>query len=156
MQISSLLSKYLDPSSGARRSEPQEVAGRTSSGEEAASAPPASASSSRAAREILGRYDVTDITPRQFSEMIQSLRQAGAVTEEQFQELSSIRIDLDLQGVDPDESLDLLEFYTDQLQDAQDDQAAPLISTIERRLDWLRKAAMIQSGPEAPELDSLA
>ena len=118
-------------------------------------------------REIVGRYDVTDITPRQFTEMIQSLHQAGAVSDQQLQELSLIRIDLDLEGLDPDESLDLLDFFADKLKDlaqVMDDYQSDAFSTdgpppigpVQHRLEWLQKFALLQSAPDTFGLDALA
>ena len=106
-----------------------------------------------AAREIVGRYDVTDITPRQFTQMVQDLHQAGVISESQLEELSQIRLDLDTEGLDPDESLDLVAFYADKL-DQQSAQSPP--DAIGSRLAWAGKLALMQSGPQSLGLDALA
>jgi hypothetical protein len=120
-------------------------------------------------REILARYDVTNISPREFSEMIRDLHEAGALTGEEFQELSLIRVDLDLQQVDPDETLDLVDFYLDKLvelrrslddfesgADRLADSQPSQVASVERRLRWLEKLAAIHTGTDAAGLDALA
>lgn len=154
MQVSSLLSKYLDLSPSSKRPEVDEASNKATSAE----ATGTTSSGAAALREILSRYDVTDISPRKFSEMLQSLRTAGAITEEQFQDLSAIRTELDLQGFDPDENLDLVRFYTEKLEDAcQADGEVPVgAAAVERRLEWLQKFAMMQSVPETAGVDWMA
>ena len=107
--------------------------------------------------DILAKYDVTDITPTEFSEMIQKLYEAEAITEAELQQLTAIRHDLDMSGVDPESSLDLLEFYAESIEKAQrrfedhengpppSEQMGPRL----RRLDWIEKFALIQSSPDA-------
>lgn len=162
MQINSLLSRTFDVPAPARSPEPTEVAFPRSP-EEPLAASSSSARAARKVREILSRYDVTEISPRKFSEMLQALRQAGAITQSQFKELSLIRLDLDAAGVDPDEELDLVGFCEERLRKAQQavgDEASgeqpASIAALERRLEWLRKIAMIQSAEGAPQFDSLA
>ena len=170
MEISGVLAaaKFVSTALGnlVRRSEPADVA-QGKPVEPSASQPAPSAASQTAFQEILGLYDVKDISPRDFSEMIQKLYEAGALTDQELQELSLVRMDLDLEGVDPDESLDLVEFYFDKLRELQggrEDLAgsdgsasadrSALAASIQLRLDWLAKAATIQSGPDAIHLDA--
>lgn len=170
MEISGVLAaaKFVSTALGnlVQRSEPADRA-QGQPVETSATQPPPSAASQTAFQEILGLYNVKDISPRDFSEMIQKLYEAGAVTDQELQELSLVRVDLDLEGVDPDESLDLVEFYFDKLRELQagledlggsDDSTSvdrsALAASVRRRLDWLAKAAMIQSGPDAIHLDA--
>ena len=113
--------------------------------------------------EILSRYDVTDISPTEFSQMIQKLFEAGTLSEKELQQLAAVRLDLDLEGVEADESIDLLEFYARKVKKAQRqlsdsdgpsdrEQLGPLLG----RLDWLQKFALIQSAPDAIGLNALA
>jgi len=89
--------------------------------------------------------------------MLQSLKQAGKINDEQFQELSAIRTQLDASGVGPDENVDLVQFCSQQLQEAQANDAEPAVTAIvQRQLDWLRKCALIQSTPGTAVLDSVA
>lgn len=103
---------------------------------------------SSVARQILETYDVTHITPRQFSEMLQRMREAGLISEADFNELVKIRNDLNEAGVEPDEVVDLLAFYRKRLQrlelwGGEEDQAT--LNTIkemwQKRLEWLEKVA---------------
>ena len=73
-----------------------------------------------AMREILSHYDMTDITPNDFSKLIQQLSDKGAISPKDMQELSSIRVDLENAGVNPDESVNLLDFYQQQIAKVQD------------------------------------
>jgi hypothetical protein len=114
--------------------------------------------------EILTRYDVTDISPAEFSEMIQKLYEAGAIAEDDVDQLARIRLDLEAAGLEPHDSLDLLEFYVERIQKLQrrlsesegpgdgTEQLGPLL----RRLDWIEKFALIQSAPDSIGLDAVA
>ena len=114
--------------------------------------------------EILSRYDVTDISPAEFSKMIQKLFEAGTLSDNELQQLAAIRLDLDIDGIEADESIDLLEFYArkiKKLQNRLSDSDAPAadhqqLSPLLHRLDWLEKFALIQSAPEAIGLNALA
>lgn len=156
MQVSNLLSRFLDTSPVSKRPDSAEPA----DGQQPEDSPLnllAPGASTRAAHEVLSRYNVNDITPRKFTEMLQSLRKTGAVSEQQFQDLSTIRAELDAQGIKPDEKIDLVKFCEKRLEDAQDAKAEPsLISAMERRLESLRKFALIQSTPEMAGLNSFA
>jgi hypothetical protein len=146
-------------------SRPQESAKGAASETSTASESPASATA--ALRRIVAQYDVTHISPREFSTMIGQLHEAGALSDGQFQELSQIRADLDLQEVDPDEPLNLVDFYVDKLRElleAPDDSAVsesappaaergPQIASAQRHLQWLEKFAAIQSSADAVGVD---
>ena len=163
MQISNVLAGHSDPATLAKQAETVGAAGGR---------PPKTAeihAASAAARttamaEILSRYDVTDISPAEFSQMIQRLFEAGTLSEQEVQQLAAIRMDLDVEGVKADESIDLLDFYTQKIEKLQrrlsdadtpgagGQQLAPLL----HRLDWLEKFALIQSTPDSIGLDALA
>ena len=129
-------------------------------------APVAAMAESSTFREIVARYDVTDISPEEFSQMIQKLYDAGLLTDQQFQELSLIRLDLDLQRVEPDQTVDLVDFYRDRLRqlhlcpeettglDSAGGQ--PQLAAIGRRLEWVGKLASMQAAVEGAGLDALA
>ena len=159
--LSSALSQLGKPS------QPQETAPGQPLETPATSAGPAGASP--VLRQIVAEYDVTDISPREFSEMIHKLHEAGALSDQELQELSQIRVDLDLQGVDPDETLNLVDLYLNKLSElygSLDDPAGsggspsagqlPQAVSLERRLAWLEKFAAIQAGPDRAGLDALA
>ena len=120
-----------------------------------------------ALREILARYDVTNISPREFSELAQSLREAGVISEEDFQELATIRLELDQNGVEPDGPLNLVDFFQEKLQQQEDqirrleqkqgapiDRADALRATL-RQIDWIQKFTLINSAAEYEPLDAL-
>ena len=116
-------------------------------------------------RAIVSQYDVTKISPRALSEMLQKLRSAGAISDAELQELSLMRLDLDAQGVDPEKPTNVLDFYADRLRQLQDEQAkSPAaagsgtageasVASVQRRLDWLRKLATVQSSRERAGVD---
>lgn len=111
--------------------------------------------------EILARYDLTDITPREFSQMLDELHQAGLLTDQQFQELSEIRNDLASADVLPQEKIDLLDFYRRLLEKAErlgtddtPDETAGQVADWRRRLAWLEKLASAQSEIVAAKTDS--
>jgi len=163
MRINNVAAGYSDPTAMGKRGEAGEVAG-SRDGDALEVHLPVSGKRSEALREILGRYDVTDTTPAEFTEMIQKLYQTGAISDAELQQLAAVRHDLDSDGLEPDESLDLLEYYADKIQRAQRrmedaegaaaqrQQLGPLL----RRLDWIEKFALIQSNPDAIGLDAMA
>ena len=118
-------------------------------------------------RQILARYDVTQISPAQFSRMLGELRQTGLLDEGDLFQLGQILVDLDTEGVEADEDVDLVERYTDQLDKLQDrledlgsdEEAfagvAPALAAVQKRLDWLTKFALVHSAPEAATVDLL-
>ncbi|OHB66941.1 MAG: hypothetical protein A2V70_08585 [Planctomycetes bacterium RBG_13_63_9] len=120
--------------------------------------------STEALAEIVSKYDVTEISPSEFTEMIQELYEAGAISEDELQQLTAIRHDLETAAVAPDESIDLLEFYTEQIERVQrrtDDSDGPpgeheQVGPLLRRLDWIEKFALVQSAPETVGLDVMA
>ena len=119
--------------------------------------------SQHAVVEILSRYDVTQITARDFSQLIQELKQSGAITSADQDELALLRLELDQQGIDPDEPLDLVDLLQRKLQtqerelskleDKQGntiDRSEALAATL-RQMDWISKFAFVhQSGGYRP------
>ena len=159
MQIQNILAGYSDAVATGKRNDPVEVALQhplKKLAKPEASGP----ASPELLRGILADYDVTDITPREFSEMLTELRDAGALSEDDFHELSQIRIDLDRDGIDSDDSIDLVAYYTRKFQQAE--KAAPgetggtSAENLGRRLAWLQKLATAQSAPDEVGLDLAA
>ena len=122
-----------------------------------------SAGAPAALSQILSRYDVTDITPGDFSEMVQKLFAAGAISDDELQQLAAVRHDLEVDGMDPDDSLDLMEYYARKIEKLQsrlegndgppgpDEQFGPLL----QRLDWIEKFALVQSSPDSFGIDAM-
>lgn len=111
--------------------------------------------------DILARYDLTDITPREFSLLLDELHQSGLLTDEQFRELSEIRKDLASADVLPQEKIDLLDFYRRLLEKAErlasgdaQGETARQVADWRRRLDWLEKLAAAQREIAAASPDS--
>ena len=78
MQVNSILSGLSDAASLAKGR--TSAAATTASHAAAAAAPTVLNGNSAAVRAILAQYDVTDITPNEFSQMTQKLFDAGAIS----------------------------------------------------------------------------
>jgi hypothetical protein len=148
MIVPNVLSGLADLTSQVKSSATPAV--KTAAAGKTAAVVPASPSAA-AMREILSHYDMTDITPHDFSKLIQQLSDKGAISQKDVQELSSIRVDLENAGVSPDESVNLLEFYQQRIVKAQDgagnspDAAAqPNIDPLVGRLNWVQKFATVR------------
>lgn len=134
----------------------------SSAGKPAGSAAAGSSSSpanTDALRSLAAQYDVSRITPREFSELLQRLRQAKALSESDLQELAGIRADLEHEGIEPDQEIDLVGFYRRRLAQLQDGpgKTAPSADPSEvqktrRRLAWLVRLALWHREPEASAL----
>ena len=114
-------------------------------------------------RRIAAKYDLTDISPGELSSLLQELHQAGLIDDQQYHELSLIRLDLDAADVEPDEAVDLRDFYAEKLEELSEPAAgtptsefAAAIEPLRRRQAWLQKVALLQSTPEASPIDAVA
>lgn len=171
MQINSIMNRYSDPTAGGRRGEAAESASLGSLEGFEPTFEPGDAKT-LALREILSEYDVTDITPREFSSMIHQMHKEGLISDDLFGQLSLVRGELDRAGFDADESIDLTAFHEKQLMelrlgsmltlgqddktDGDDKPAAADRNVIQERLDWLRKMAIAQESPEMVGLNAVA
>ena len=162
MQIRNLSAGHPDPAGLAKQAETGEITG----GPQPKAGQPHAAGATaetNAMAEILSRYDVTDISPAEFSRMIQKLFEAGAISDKELQQLAAVRLDMDLRDMEADESIDLLEFYARKITKAQrqlSDSDAPeadrqQLAPLLHRLDWLEKFALIQSAPHPIGLNAL-
>lgn len=107
-------------------------------------------------RKIVAQYDMTNVSPREFSEMLDRLKESGALSEKDFQDLAAIRMELDKAGMQSDESLDLLAYFqmrVDQLQ-GQSPGTVPEgdLSSARRQTEWLQRLAEIHAG-QGKQLD---
>lgn len=158
MQISGLSAGYVDSGTVGRRSELlAAVAGRENEqSPQAAGGPNAMMEQLKG---IVSQYDLSDMTPRDFSEMLRELRDAGVLTDAEYGDLAQIRLDMDAENLDPDDSLNLLDFYRKTLDRAGDDgetaSSSATLASMERRLDWLEKVAILQESPDAAGLNAL-
>ena len=155
MQISQLLAGYPDQASTGKRNDRVETDGSHSV--DHPQPPTLSNGLTAMLREIAARYNVTEITPREFSDMLDALHQAGALDDEQLQQLSRVRIDLDLENIDSDEEVDLVDFYADKLDElmrAEEGGRSPEGGRTEQLLGWMEKFAVVQSSADVLGLDA--
>ena len=87
----------------------------------------------------------------------------GIISDDEFKDLSLIRTDLEGDQVDPDDSINLVEYYANKLRKQPEDIDASNLTNNEtppealrRRLDWLEKIALVQSSPDEIGLDAVA
>jgi hypothetical protein len=118
--------------------------------------------------QILAQYDVTDITPRKYSEMVQKLRDTGTLGEADVRELTQVRTDLDADGTGANENVNLLTFYQQRLHtlqgqaqqsDSESTKAAAVkqsMASAQRRLEWVQKLAAMHDASDSVGLDTLA
>ena len=158
MQISGLSGSYADSGTVARRSELL-AAATSKSTEKASSLANSTEGTTDQLVAVVSQYDITDISPRDFSEMLRELRDSGAITESEYGELAQIRLDMDAEGLDPDESVNLLDFYETAVnrarQDEDSEQTSVSFEAMERRLDWLQKVAILEETPDAAGINTL-
>jgi len=161
MQISSVLSGFSETALG-QRGEAAELgdrAGSDSAGRIVASF----AGRSDALGNILSQYDVADISPRQFSEMLQKLFDSGVISDKEFRQLAAVRQDLDAAGIKPDDAVNLLEFYSEKIEELQPEadaaeanpSGADPLGPLLGRFEWIQKFAAIQLAPDSIGLDAL-
>jgi hypothetical protein len=123
-------------------------------------------------REILSKYDVTNITPQQFSQLLRELHSAGAITDDELRELAAVRYELDRADVQSDDPVNLVELFTARLnrlvesannvaterevseQSPADREQA--ITLAERQLQWLQKFAALHADTARESLNTLA
>ena len=163
MQINGVSTAYPDPTTLGKQGEAQQ-ASDTRSPRAVEVQLGSSIGPSTVLAEILSKYDVTDISPTEFSQMIQKLYEASAITEKELQQLTVIRHELDASGVEADESIDLLQYYVDKIEKiqrrfdasdgppAENERLGPLL----RRLDWIEKFAMVQAAPDTIGFSAVA
>ena len=166
MQIKNVLSRLSDPTRFGQNRDALESLARKAVDPSGKGTAAASTSASRL-REILAGYDVTNITPKTFSEMLQKLQQSGLLPDKDLQELSQIRTDLEHDGIGADQHVNLLDIYAKKLKAAEQDasgsedklaaaDAQGSTASLRRRLDWLEKFAAIHASPEASTINALA
>jgi hypothetical protein len=155
MRINTVSTGYADPALRGRRAELSE----STAGPAAALAESPAAAAPSAIAQIVAAYDVSNISPTEFSEMVQKLYVAGAISEGDLQELAGIRLDLESGGIGPDEKVNLKDFYARQLREAQsqsdDDALRGNLASLARRLDWVEKLAILHAQPNGAGVDAV-
>lgn len=163
MQIQQILAGLADAALSGTHA-PNLQSGEPAQAKAAESAAPPVLSPSRVMADIVAQYDVTHITPVEFSELIHKLAEAGVLAGTDLETLATVRADLEAEGVDADESIDLVEFYADRLErlrrDLQLDRESLALkhqfAEVLKKLNWLQKLALIHSDPTAVGLDAAA
>jgi len=166
MLIKSVLSRLSDAASFGRGKTPVDAAARNAVEALATGSTPGAASGSQL-RDILAQYDVTNISPQKFSDLLQRLHQSGLLADKDYQELSMIRLDLDRDGVSPNEQVNLVETYTKKLKSLEQDSkemeeklgpagVRAMDATLRRRLDWLQKFSALHASPDTATINALA
>jgi len=165
MQINSVHQGHQDPLGLSKRLERAAEGGKSMIGAVVgATTSDAANGSNQAAAQIMSAYDVTNISPQQYSQMIQKLHDAGTLNDKDFRDLSLLRVDLDAAGTSASTPVNLLQFCSSQLSQTQQKlQAASQTNTdpattsslqqsadsMKQRLDWLQKLSLLHnpSGP---------
>jgi hypothetical protein len=171
MQIAKLGVGQLTSAIFGSRKEPP--APRAADGEptQSAAAAETSVANTAAYREILSNYDMTFISPREFSQLIHELRAAGAINDADLQELASIRFELDRAEYDPDAPVNLMELFKKRLEnllqasaDAATDREASeqtpqqreeAIKLARRQVEWLQKFSTIHAETATGPINTL-
>lgn len=161
MQIRNILAGQSEQTLLGKRGASEPVGSAATASTEPAATPSRSVTSAMAA--VLANYDIAQITPSEYSQMLQELAAAGVLSHEDYQELAAVRVDLDTAGVEPDEPVDLVSFYRQlvgklerQLDGAEQPQAMrQQIQNLRRRLDWMEKFAVVQANPGAAGIDEV-
>lgn len=121
-----------------------------------------------AAAKIVSQYDVTNITPQQFSEMLQKLGDTGSLSADDLRNLTQVRADLSQAGILPNEQVNLVDFYHDKVGDlrqslssgqtpaAQQATQQQTLTSMQSRLDWLQKFATMHAAPGATGINAVA
>ncbi len=117
--------------------------------------------SSAAMRDVLRHYDMTDISPNEFSQMVQKLYNSGAISQKDLQSLSGVRADLDSSGVPPDTSINLVDFYQNRLQQATAQNNGKPANTAQTqaivgKLSWVEKFSAIHDQPASASINTTA
>ena len=172
MQINSVQTGAGDPATLGKKAQLPAGSGAATSKPAAAAGAAKNSTNNAALSNILSQYDVTSITPTEFSAMLRRLHDSGAVSTQELSDLTQIRGDLDRAGIASNETVNLPEFYQKQLQQLQQsrqaisgaDQAAAAqrsalgqqITTVQKRYDWAQKLAAMHESSGGQGVDLAA
>jgi hypothetical protein len=116
-----------------------------------------------AMRQVLSQYDMTNITPNNFANLVQQLSAKGAISSTDAQQLAAIPGELQNAGVGPNESVNLLQFYQEQISKVQGTAtqspsaaAEANFSQLVGRMQWLAKFASARNPGNAAGLNAVA
>jgi hypothetical protein len=95
--------------------------------------------------------------------MVQKLQQSGSISPQDAKDLAAIRMDLEQAGIDPDQSINLVDFYRERVQKAQeklDDNPGNVqqqqLQSQRQRLQWMETLAAGHAHPEDIGLSTTA
>lgn len=122
----------------------------------------AAGKSSDAARDIISRYDVHQITPRDLANLLHELSDAGAIDDRQLRDLAALRLELDRQHADADEPIDLRDWVAQQLKDVESELSRVDLNPdrggrqeqlarrdqLRSQLEWVDRLAIVQNGDQ--------
>jgi hypothetical protein len=116
-----------------------------------------------AMRQVLSQYDMTNITPNDFSNLVQQLSAKGAISPQDAQQLAAIPGQLQQAGVGPNESVNLLEFYQEQISKvgeaaAQSPNSASQmnVSQLVGQMQWVARFAAVRHAGSSAGLNAVA
>jgi hypothetical protein len=164
MQINTVLNKLSDPTSWGKKGDSLPPAAQ-SVVKTASAATQLSPAASKAAVSILRKYDITNISADDFSQMVTQLHQAGALSDKDVQDLSNVRTDLAAAGISPTQSVNLVDFYASKVQQDQKSIQSngengvvnqQQLGADKHQLDWMQKFATIQEHPDTIGVDMAA
>ena len=116
---------------------------------------------SKALRDIADDYDIQSIKPQELSEMLGRLHESGVITDDEYQMLGQLRVELEEAGYEADEPVDLIRFCEAKLKEIEekqeDAQKVPenAQKNTQAQLAWLQKMAIIQENPESVGINAL-
>ena len=128
-------------------------------------------SPSQKLRDVLGQFDLQQITPHEFTDLLQKLRTSGAVSDGELKDLQQVRLELDSQQTDPNQPVNLVQFLSQRLDQAQqqlktlggsnpDDpaqaEAAANVQSLQRQFTAVQRLTAVQVGAAAGSVDTLA
>lgn len=173
MQIQNITAGRSDLLPSGRRTDPADAADALAAADAAsAGASGPSPSSVVSLRAIMTNYDVGEISPQQFSEMLQKLHESGAIGDGDLRELAVLRMEMDEARIEPDQQVNLLDKCIDKLKQLEEklkslekdpqknaaeiSQVKQALAGAQRRYDWLQKLALVHASPDAVGMDAVA
>jgi hypothetical protein len=123
-------------------------------------------------QQIVAEYDLHEVTPRDFSELVQRLYDAGAISDADRGNFALLRRELDAAGITPDESVDLFTLVEDRLDElralaeenkengtataSETQELAQQTATVLSQYEWLVKLDTIRQLGDSATLDQRA
>ncbi len=164
MQIGNVLSSQTDLTSAGKRASNAGTA--VASLVEATSS--TSTTSTSGVAEVMRKYDLTEITPDEFAEMIQKLHENGSLTDEEYSQLVQLRAEMQSDGLAGDEDLNILTYCeqkcaalqqradAEEKGSAQRAATAKQLATMQECSEWVQKLQLVHESPDSIGLNATA